>query len=421
MIPALLPGVRDVGAKTFRHGTHRAMPPADTVHRIRPLMQAMGITRVANITGLDRIGIPVVMVCRPNSRSLAVSQGKGLDLAAAQASGLMESVESYHAERIALPLTLGSYADLRCSRRLLDPMRLPRREGGGYDAALPLLWIEGFDLLRQEHAWVPYELVHTNFTLPLPAGSGCFPASSNGLASGNHRLEAISHALCELVERDATTLWLLRDEDERRASRIDPATIDDAGCREILARYARADIDVAIWETTSDIGLPAFTCMIAERTPEPRRPQPAHAGMGCHPARHVALLRALTEAAQVRLTVIAGARDDVFRAEYERGGHPDTLGRLREHLRISGPLRDYHDVPTFEGETFEADVAWELERLRAAGIEHAVMIDLTRPEFELPVVRVVVPGLEGVSWVPGYVFGARAAEVLLERSERLEL
>ena len=62
----------------------------------------MGITRIANVTGLDRIGIPVVMVCRPNARSIAVSQGKGLDMDAAIVSGLMESAELYHAEQIEL-------------------------------------------------------------------------------------------------------------------------------------------------------------------------------------------------------------------------------------------------------------------------------------------------------------------------------
>ena len=87
--------------KGFRLGTHRAIDPRETIERIRPHMAAMGITRVANVTGLDRIGIPVVMVCRPNSRSLAVAQGKGLDLDAAKASGLGESIEAYHAAWIA--------------------------------------------------------------------------------------------------------------------------------------------------------------------------------------------------------------------------------------------------------------------------------------------------------------------------------
>ncbi|KYF86628.1 hypothetical protein BE20_00300 [Sorangium cellulosum] len=99
--------------KGYLAGTHRQVPPEETLRRVRRLMPVMGITRIANVTGLDNIGIPVVMVCRPNSRSLSVSQGKGLDLPTAQASGLMESVEAYHAERIDLPLKLASYEELR--------------------------------------------------------------------------------------------------------------------------------------------------------------------------------------------------------------------------------------------------------------------------------------------------------------------
>ena len=90
----------------------RIVGAEQTVARLKPLMPVFGITRVANVTGLDTIGIPTVMVLRPNSRALAVSQGKGTSLAAAKASGLMESIESYHAERITLPLKLGSYEDL---------------------------------------------------------------------------------------------------------------------------------------------------------------------------------------------------------------------------------------------------------------------------------------------------------------------
>ena len=78
----------------------------------------LGISRLADVTGLDRIGIPVVMACRPNARSLAVSQGKGLDRDAARASALMEAIELYHAERIASPLKLSSWNELRFSHSL---------------------------------------------------------------------------------------------------------------------------------------------------------------------------------------------------------------------------------------------------------------------------------------------------------------
>ena len=67
-------------AKAFRRGSDRAVTPSETLIRFRPLAPQMGITRLGNVTGLDRIGIPVVVAVRPNSRSVSVSQGKGLDL-----------------------------------------------------------------------------------------------------------------------------------------------------------------------------------------------------------------------------------------------------------------------------------------------------------------------------------------------------
>ena len=75
-------------------------PPSDTVARMRPVLREMGVTRVANVTGLDVVGIPTVLVVRPNARSLSVTQGKGASLEAAKASGIMECLEHYLAERI---------------------------------------------------------------------------------------------------------------------------------------------------------------------------------------------------------------------------------------------------------------------------------------------------------------------------------
>src|SRR5713226_979938 len=97
--------------KRFRRGTHRTVDPADTLARIRPHAARMGITRLGNITGLDRIGIPVAVAVRPNSRSVSVSQGKGLDLPQAMASALMEACEGFHAEEIG-PGRRAFYRDL---------------------------------------------------------------------------------------------------------------------------------------------------------------------------------------------------------------------------------------------------------------------------------------------------------------------
>src|SRR6266849_2793011 len=195
------------GSKHFHSGTHRIIAPEETLRRVQPFAPVMGITRIANVTGLDCIGLPVVMVCRPNSRSVAVSQGKGLDLDAAKASGLMESIEAYHAETITSPLRLCTYEELRYTHHVVDIGRLPMPSTSTFNPNSKILWCEGHDLLNDESVFVPYETVHTDYTWPLPTGSGCFACSSNGLASGNHISEAISHGICEVVERDSSTLW----------------------------------------------------------------------------------------------------------------------------------------------------------------------------------------------------------------------
>src|SRR5262245_13875280 len=190
--------------KTYVRGTHRAIPPAETLARLKPLLPKMGITRLANVTGLDTIGIPVVMSVRPLSRSLSVSQGKGLDLDSAKVSAAMESIEGYHAERVTGPLHLASYDELRRRHLVIDPHRLPLSDRRVFQTSLPLLWIAGDDWLHHEPVWVPFQLVHTAYTTRMRWDLIGFTATTTGLASGNHVLEAVSHALCEIVERDAS-------------------------------------------------------------------------------------------------------------------------------------------------------------------------------------------------------------------------
>lgn len=386
----------DPTPKGFRNGTDRLISPAETVARVRRLMPIMGITRIANVTGLDHIGIPVVMVCRPNSRSLSVAQGKGIDLACAEASGLMESIESYHAERISLPLKLASYEDLRYTHRVVDVQQLPRTLHAQFHPYLPIHWVEGYDLLRREQIWLPYELVHTNYTMAIHHTMAGFVATSSGLASGNHLIEAISHAICEVVERDATTLWRLLDAAGRARTRIDLDTVDDPACREVLEKYRRAQVAVAAWETTSDIGIPAFLCRVFDLHDNAARRLGHMEGMGCHPVRAIALLRALTEAAQGRLTLIAGSRDDCYPIHYLRQRDPAAAERLRADLADPRPRRRFADAPSWQADSLRDDLAWELERLRTAGVERVIMIDLTIAEFGVPVVRVVIPGLEAL-------------------------
>ena len=154
----------DAAAKRYFRGTERVEEPARTLERVGGVLAEMGITRIANVTGLDKIGIPVVMACRPNSRSVSVFQGKGADLDAARASGVMEAIETYHGETILSPLKLASYEEMLNSHAVVDGATLPQSAGGYFHRHMPMLWIEGYDLIREVATWVPYEVVHTDFS-----------------------------------------------------------------------------------------------------------------------------------------------------------------------------------------------------------------------------------------------------------------
>ena len=401
---ALTNGGLSKSSAQFRDGD-RTVLPSRTVKRLRKLMPQMGITRLANVTGLDRIGIPVVMVCRPNARSLAVSQGKGVDLDSAMASGLMEAAELYHAEHIELPLKLGCQAELQCSHSLVDVSRLARVVGSQFNPHHVMLWIEGVDLFSGARRWVPFESVRANFTLPPPPGSGCFDCSSNGLASGNTLAEAVCHAIREIVERDATALWNLLPRKTRDLTGIDLESVEDPTCRDVLEKLERADFGVAVWETTSDVGIAAFFALISDR----RNPANHHGiGAAAHSSRDVALLKALIEAAQVRTTYISGTRDDLAEEEYTEAGRGAKRRAAKRLLAGHAPGRKMQDIPDWRPHSSGAELEYLLAKLKAVGIEEAVAVDLSKKDLGVAVVRVVIPGLEGPDDHDAYVSGERS-------------
>ena len=107
--------------------------------------------------------------------------------------------ELYHAERVLRPLKLGSHAELRFTQDVIGVARLPQTGTSGLHEHLRMLWVDGHDLLQRRPVLLPYETVHLDCTVePIP-GSRCFPLTSNGLASGNHLLEAITHGICEVI------------------------------------------------------------------------------------------------------------------------------------------------------------------------------------------------------------------------------
>ncbi len=400
----------DAGVKQYRLGTHRTVSPQQTLARLDPHLREMGITRIANVTGLDDIGIPVVMVCRPNSRSISVSQGKGIELAAAKASGVMEAVETYHAERITLPLKLASFEELSHDHPMVDVATLPFSVEDRYRNDRALLWIEARNLMNDEPLWLPHELVHTDYTLPQPTGSGCFTANTNGLASGNHILEAIAHGIYEVIERDAITLWRLQTRSVG-GQPLDLDSVDDQSCRALLECFESAGVRVRVWDVTSDVDVACFFCLVMGKRADDTEPE---FGSGCHPVRQVALLRALTEAAQARTTFIAGSRDDFDAEIYSQAARARRRRACREWIDNQVPEQSFDNVPGYESDTLWDDISWTLDRLRAVGVDQVAVVDLSQDRFQIPVARVVIPGLEGVykGEQSDYVPGARARAIL---------
>ena len=381
--------------KRYLGGTHRYRDPVETLRVISPHFAAVGLTRIADVTGLDRIGIPVCMAVRPNSRSLSVAQGKGLTLPLAKVSAAMESIETHHAEYVSLPTRTASYRELSKTASVCDPATLSLHPMSIYHDDLPLDWINGFDLLQGHEVFIPYDLVHCCY-LADSNRRPVFTMSSNGLASGNHLLEAVSHAICEVVERDAASLWEWRTLDPQAdGGLVDLATVNSPACQKLFDSLAGAGVSAYVWDQTSDVGIPTFACAIIEHKPErfPHALGP-YPGFGCHLSKDVALIRAITEAAQSRLTHISGARDDMFRSSYLMIASEQGTAELTKRILESRPTVDYSALPSPATDTLDEDVSAELSLLTRAGFERAIMVDLTDPTIGIPVVRMVIPGME---------------------------
>ena len=367
-------------------GTFRHCPPGETLARVRPLLPALGITRLANVTGLDRIGIPVWLCIRPNARCLSVSQGKGLSDELAQASAVMESIELHHAEHVAPPDLVATYRAARRRHAALDPAGLGRGyRWRAYGRDRKIAWIRGEDVVSGEPVFVPHVRVNEDWSRPHP-DAGLFHVTTTGLASGNHRLEAICHGLFEVIERDCEWRWQRRSESSRRACELDGDSVEAPAVRWLLERFTAERIDVRMWDMTSDVGIPAYHCIINDPI-SLGGVNPTY-GAGCHLSKDVALSRALTEAAQSRLTFIAGSRDDLPPALYHRTPPAPPPGVSRDARGDFGKRRS---PPA--GKTFEEDLRTALGLLADAGFERVVVVEHTRPDVGIPVVTVVVPGM----------------------------
>ncbi|MEO8302975.1 MAG: YcaO-like family protein [Betaproteobacteria bacterium] len=399
-------------------GTVRADGVANSLARAREVMRAVGITRLANVTGLDHIGVPTWMAVRPLARSLSVSQGKGLTHDLARVSALMECIELHHAEHFVPRGHLQSLGAADEDPRYVDPLLLPIHPSAAIDEASAVEWVEGHDLIAECARWVPRDCIDVD-TSSARERTPLFLGSSNGLASGNTRSEAMLHAVCEVIERDQESFWFARKQlsIDERDSRLRLDSVTDPNCRWLLDRCREAGLEVVVWSTAQDLTLPCFMCTLFDRHANTYYPQRA-SGSGCHPYRRIALSRAITEALQSRLTLIAGGRDDMYWSLYEDGLRvDDEAGRTWGDALVGEPalveFEDVREAPALA--SIEALLAWVLDALAAGGLAQAVVVDLTQSRIGIPVVHVSVPGLEGPIMKDGYTPGPRMQAMLAGR------
>jgi ribosomal protein S12 methylthiotransferase accessory factor len=370
--------------KRYKTDTHRAFSPEETLDRIAPKMELAGITRVADITNLDRIGIPVFSSIRPaaDKGAISVYNGKGATPAEARVSAMMEGIERYSAEVHERVLLVETCSKLASETNAVDPRDLIVPQDANPDMAIP--WVEGYDLIRREEVMVPASGVFH----PMPPNyPQLFRTNTNGLASGNVLEEAVFHGLSEVIERDA---WSLVEAAKRTGPRV--TEVEDGLAAGLIEKFAAAEVNVLIKDITSDVGVPT----IAAASDDLRLKDPAllTIGMGTHTSAQVAVLRALTEVAQSRLTQIHGAREDTTTADFRRQIGYDRTKRLNRHWFGDSETRPFSEIKSQDSEDFLDDINLMLKRLEEAGMDRAIVVDLTREEIGVPVVRVMVPGLE---------------------------
>ncbi len=370
--------------------------PAALLRDLSLHFSELGITRLARQTGLDRIGIPCYAAIRPNSATIAGHQGKGVDDVSAQISAVMEAAEYAIAEAPQTPQrTLGIVEARAAGHELMDVAHLLPR-GTVLDEAQPIRWVEGFALETGAMVLVPYDAVVLG-TPPrdLPGLS----QSTNGIAAGTRLSGAILHGLCEVVERDAVCLWGYKSDAAANATAVFPDAFGDATVDALVEKIARAGYRLRLFDQTSNIGVPVVYAVLSPADGADKHFDVA-TGANCHPIAAVAARRAIVEAAQTRITNIAGARDDIVEGEYEL-----ELGRSIAVLTEETPATRSAPAGLPPG-TGEAELIAALQAgLAKAGLQRIVVIPLGGEQMGINVAKLYVPGLEdrltNTNWRPG--------------------
>ncbi len=324
------------------------------------------------------------------------SFGKGSTSEQGEASALMEAIERYsgiyQGDEIRLTRRFTDFPPgdaIRPNDVLLFSDAQYRGDHGPdfdqpempapFDPSAEIEWSPVWSLRDQRFKYLPTSLLYFFYR-----GPGQINADSNGCAAGNTREEAIVQGFLELVERDAYAIWWYN---RLQRPELDLGQFDDSYVRDLQAQLADAGRRLWVLDVTSDLGIPTFVAILHWM-------QDGHEniefGSGAHFDSRIALLRALTELSQfLAIGLMQGGS----------GEKPSLDGttplRLEDHPFLS-PSNDPMTRPA-SGSTFgrldtREQVAACVDIAKRAGLD-TLVLDQTRPDIGVPVVRVVVPGL----------------------------
>lgn len=391
-----MPEIKIDRSLSYIEGTQRVYDEATTLENTKNQIKKIGVTRIADITNLDRLGVPIFSSIRPSAAPGAISiySGKGSTEQRARISAIMESFERCLAERpglnaniagdISAPALVESYLNARENYVTLDPGSLLLSQP--YNPSSLLEWVGAYDLLNKEEVFVSANAVYHPYDSPGQCQK-LFLSNTNGLASGNVLEEAILHGLLEVIERDAiSTAQFTRDLGKEIV-----LTEEDGYLYEISRKFKDSGIDLKIWLVPTDTGIP--TIIAATDDVKLKDPALLVMGAGSHLKPEIAVARAITEAAQSRVVQIQGAREDTDREGFIRSVGYDRMKRLNWFWFEEGEKISLSEVQDISKRSPAENIDVILEKLKGL-TEKVLVVNLSREEVAVPVVRVIIPGFE---------------------------
>ncbi len=378
---------------TYFKGTHRVIAPEKTIENNEDKLTKIGVTRIADITDLDRIGMPVFTAIRPTAEDGAISiyGGKGISKSHAKASAIMEAFERYSAEKqnddesiIATP------DEISLKGNYINPesLNLPKDFKKEDLNSLTLEWSRAHDLISDEDYYVPSNAIFHPYISN--EAQSLFKSNTNGLASGNILDEAILHGIFEVVERDA---WSIFELTHKNYSQINIESIESEIINETLDKFTSQGINIKLMDFTADINIPTIAASADDTITKDAGLLTL--GMGTHLDPEVAILRALTEVAQSRATQINGAREDTVRADFAREAGYERMKRINKYyFQQEEDQINLSDIENKSTTSIKKDLEIVKDELVSNDIKHILYADLTRSEVDVNVVRIIIPEME---------------------------